>query len=295
MTRCWFARSWNPLRAVPSLSFPLLQSIRWLLQLPTNLCTMAGTRPYAQAMAPGRSRLTPRRIGLIVAVVLVVTGVSAAAWWLLWVPHVRPALQEGEVYGIDVSNHQAEIRWDAVAQDDIEFAYIKASEGGDFVDARFRHNWAEAGRVGLERGAYHFFTLCRPGREQAANFLRTARPDPQALPPAVDLELAGNCSARPAEGEVYQELEEFLDLVESAWDKPVLLYVGKDWEGRYPVLDRSDRPRWLVSFLGRPSHDWTVWQLHGFARVDGVEGGVDLDVGRLDELRAAGRGSQEGG
>lgn len=230
-----------------------------------------------------------RGVLLVVAALFVVVATAAAAWWFFWVPNARPALRTGESYGIDVSNHQGTIDWAAVAGDDITFAYIRASEGGDFTDARFATNWSEAARVGLDRGTYHFFTLCRPGAEQAAHFLRVAPPDRTALPPAVDLELAGNCTARPGAEQVFRELEAFLGVVEAAWEQPTLLYVGEDWEARYPVLDTSERPRWLVSFLGRPDRAWTIWQLHGFAKVDGVGGGVDLDVGRLPELRGSGR------
>ncbi|MCW2605441.1 MAG: lysozyme [Frankiales bacterium] len=199
-------------------------------------------------------------------------------------PHVRDTLRAGEAYGIDVSNHQGEIDWDAVADDRTAFAYVKASEGGDFTDERFEENWDGADDAGLRRGAYHFFTLCRHGAEQAAQFLRVAPPDDDALPPAVDLELAGNCRARPGGAAVLAELDAFLARVEQAWGRRALLYVGRDWEETYPVLARSDRDRWLVSFPERPQQDWTVWQLHGRARVHGVEGPVDLDVARLAEL-----------
>lgn len=229
-----------------------------------------------------REDVRVKRGWVVTAAILVLALVAPTAWWFLWFPHERPSLREGEVYGVDVSHHQGAIDWPAVASDDIAFAYIKASEGGDFTDARFRENWTGAGEAGLRRGAYHFFTLCRPGAEQAEHFLRTAPPVAAALPPAVDLELVGNCSRRPDREAVYAELDAFSSAVEAAWGREVLLYVGEDWEGRYPVLDRSTRPRWLVSFLGRPDPRWTVWQFHWWGRVDGVDG--DVDVGRLTDL-----------
>lgn len=199
-------------------------------------------------------------------------------------PHDRDPLPGRQVYGIDVSNHQGAIDWDRVADDRTAFAYIKASEGGDHTDRRFRENWDDAADAGLRRGAYHYFTLCRHGAEQADNFLRVARPTDDALPPAVDLELAGNCRARPGRAAVQAELDVFLERVERAWGRRALLYVGRDWEATYPVLARSDRPRWLVSYPLPPTQPWTVWQLHDSARVHGVRGPVDLDVARLDEL-----------
>ena len=214
------------------------------------------------------------------AAVVVLVLVVGAAWFLLG----RPGLRDGEVHGVDVSRHQGAIDWPAVAADGISFAYIKSSEGGDLTDVRFAENWDAAGRAGVERGAYHFFTLCRPGAEQAEHFLRTVPPDASALPPAVDLEIAGNCSQRPDPEAVDAELDAFLAPVEAAWGRQVVLYVGEDWEAEYPVLDGSSRPAWLVSFVGRPDRPWTVWQHSWWGRVDGVDGRVDLDVARLEDL-----------
>jgi lysozyme len=216
-----------------------------------------------------------------VSTTVALLGIAAAVWWFWWVPGWRPPLKEGERYGIDVSAHQGEIEWHEVAADDIQFAYIKATEGGDHVDATFAANWRGAGEAGIDRGAYHFFTLCRPGAEQAEHFLAVAPPDARALAPAVDLELAGNCAARPDEAAVRLELDAFLQAVESEWGRTVILYVGNDWEGRYPVREELDRPLWHRRFPWRPDVDgWVIWQLHGRARVDGVDGGVDLNVMR---------------
>ncbi len=61
----------------------------------------------------------------------------------------------------------------------------------------------------------------------------------------------------------------------------MVLYVGEDFDERYPGREDLGRPLWLRRFLLRPSEDWWIWQLHGRAQVDGVEGGVDLDVMRI--------------
>lgn len=233
-------------------------------------------------MSPSRTRR--RFLARVAAVAVVLLGLVALIGWYIWLPHHRPRLLAGERYGIDVASHQGTIDWARVAGDDIGFAYVKATEGADFVDPAFRRNWDGAAAAGLDRGAYHFFTLCRPGAAQAANFLRAVPADPAALPPAVDVELAGNCAARPDRTTVAAELRSFLEAVESAVAQPVVLYVGDDFEGRYHLRDELDRPVWHRRVLLRPDVDgWWIWQVHGYARVDGIDGRVDLDVMRAPQ------------
>ena len=234
--------------------------------------------------SPVRRRFRRRAWSVAAAVAVLVSG--TAIWWFVWVPQHRPAIAAGEVYGIDVSAHQGTINWHAVARDDIAFAYVKASEGGDHSDARYDENTAAARAAGLRTGPYHFFTLCRSGAEQAEHFLLVAPPDPASLPPAVDLELAGNCAARPSEAAVDRELRAFVTAVESSWKSRLVFYVGDDREARYATTT-WDRPRWRLHFLVRPDKTWHIWQLHGYARVAGIEGPVDLDVADMNRLIAA--------
>lgn len=189
-------------------------------------------------------------------------------------------MREDERYGLDVSNHQGDIDWARVAGDDVDFAYVKATEGGDWIDGSFSTNWSAAGDAGVDRGAYHFFTLCRPGEEQADNFLRVVR-DVGELPPALDLELAGNCSNRPDSDLVLAEVTAFISRVESATGHRVLLYIGDDFESRYQIRDRIGRELWHRRWYRRPDVDgWLVWQVTGMAHVEGIGNDVDLNVMR---------------
>ncbi|MCU1499310.1 MAG: glycosyl hydrolase 25 family protein [Acidimicrobiales bacterium] len=218
-------------------------------------------------------------IGLVATVVVI--ALVAAAGWFLAVPNWRPPLRDGERYGVDVASHQGHIDWPAVARDEIDFAYIKATEGSDFIDRRFSGNWQESTAAGIDRGAYHFFTLCSPGASQARHFIDVARPDPEALRPAVDLELAGNCSARPPRAKVVRELHEFIRMVEDAWGRPLVLYVGDDWDRAYPTRASFDRPLWHRRILLRPDvAGWVIWQIHGMAHVEGINGPVDINIMR---------------
>ena len=225
-----------------------------------------------------------RRRGVVAAMaaLLVLTVVGVLAVEIGW-PHYRPPLRAGEAYALDVSNHQGTIDWPAVARDGIDAAYLKATEGATFEDPTFETNWRAARAAGLRVGAYHFFTLCRGGAEQAANLLGALQrvdgvTDDQALTVALDLELDGNCAARPPREQVQREVDTFVSTVEQATGRQVVYYLLRPWAKRYPPL--QDRPRWVRSLGRRPAGEWVWWQVHNRAVVDGVSGPVDLNVVR---------------
>ena len=99
-------------------------------------------------------------------------------------PHPGVARAKGHpIQGIDISKWQGPINWASVKSAGTQFAYIKATEGGDHVDERFLENWDGAGRAGVPRGAYHFVFWCRSAEDQMAWFKRNVPNDPTALPP----------------------------------------------------------------------------------------------------------------
>lgn len=223
-----------------------------------------------------------RRIFKLIAAVIVLAALSPLTVNVLW-PLYRPPLRDGETYGLDVSSHQGTIDWRAVSADGITAAYIKASEGGTWKDKQFATNWKGASTAGLRVGAYHFFTLCRDGQQQAENFLSMLREvdaasTRHALAPVVDLELGGNCSERPPHEVVIDRLETFVEAVESGSGQRVVFYLLDNFETRYPIPPHLQRDRWERSLALRPDGDWVWWQVHNRASVDGVDGPVDLNV-----------------
>ena len=53
---------------------------------------------------------------------------------------------EWEVFGVDVSSYQGEVDWPVLAEQGVDFAFIKATEGSLLQDRRFAANWAGARR-----------------------------------------------------------------------------------------------------------------------------------------------------
>lgn len=211
-----------------------------------------------------------------VAVGGVISIVGAAFFFMNW----QPDRDEFSIRGVDVSHHQGEINWAEVASDDVAFAYIKASEGGDFKDGAFNRNWAGAGSAGLARGAYHYFSLCKAGATQARNFIDVLPDDPDMLAPVLDLEFDGNCARRPPVEEVLAEISAFVALVEPAVGKRVIFYAPEEFYLKYLKGQGLNRRLWARSIWHSPaySNDWTLWQYHQRGAIAGISGDVDLNV-----------------
>jgi len=201
-----------------------------------------------------------------------------------------PSRQEFPVWGVDVSRHQGKIDWSQVAAAKIDFVYIKASEGGDWTDPRFDENWRGAKAAGLPFGAYHYFTFCRPGAEQAAHFISALPRDQQMLPLVVDVEFGGNCKSAPAASEIRRELHAMVDLLTKHFGRAPMLYLTEDADQALIAGDFSGAPRWIrsVFWSADPASPWIVWQFTNRARVAGFEDPVDLNVfrGALADLKA---------
>ena len=219
-------------------------------------------------------------IGLTVVVFLMIAAIS---FYLLgYIRFNYPDRGEFPIWGIEVSHHQGKIDWQSLRSENVAFAYIKATEGGDFKDPHFRLNWREASRANVARGAYHFFNFCKSGEEQAANFIQSVPIETDALPPAIDFEFVGNCSDRPPKSALLQEVRAFVEKIEMAYGQSPVFYVTYDSYKRYLDGAIPGHRLWIRDIFGYPSlqpaRDFKFWQYADRARLKGIKGPVDLNV-----------------
>jgi lysozyme len=215
------------------------------------------------------------------SVAILALGVAASA------PFLYPRLETGrlwyDVIGVDVSGHQGDIDWTLLTAGGVAFAYIKATEGGDFRDKQFQKNWDGARATGMLRGAYHFFTQCRSGADQAANFIETVPRDAGVLPPALDAEHMGPCPHGQTVADIRGEMLLFMNLVEAHYGKRPVVYVTQEFHQTYLDGYFETESFWVRSLFLSPSirqHRWVFWQFHHRGRRPGIRGPVDLDAFR---------------
>jgi lysozyme len=226
-----------------------------------------------------RSRKTVKR-GLFVLTALAVAVILAV---VLAYPRLEIAPLWYDVIGVDVSNHQGDIDWEQLARSKVAFVYMKATEGGDFRDRRFKLNWEGAKNARLPRGAYHFFTQCRKGAEQAKNFIETVPREEGALPPVVDLEHMGSCRSGPQLPNVMEEIMPLLNLLEVHYGRRPVIYTTDEFDAAYLQGQLANDVFWVRSLHALPrfrKDQWVIWQYHDSGTRPGITGPVDLNAFR---------------
>lgn len=212
------------------------------------------------------------------------------------------------VEGIDVSNHQATVDWNAVAKAGKAFVYAKASQGDYYVDSFFAYNRTAAKAAGLLVGAYHFFDPHIDAVKQAEFFCKVVGSIPAGdLPPALDFESLGNKNgltgaAVPRDQAIHAAVV-WLTEVQNRTGRHPIIYTYPDFvvtdlgntrrfSGNTQTGD-SGWPLWWARYAASPlpyAGGWkayTIWQWDDVGQCPGVAGHCDMDrfAGSPDDLK----------
>ncbi len=195
------------------------------------------------------------------------------------------------VHGIDISHYQGDVFWETVSENSkTAYVYIKATEGGDRIDAKYEHNMLTAHRYGLKVGSYHFYRAKTPQELQLANFALQCKPSEQDLIPMIDVETT---SGLPTE-EFCDSLFKFLDLIEETYHQRPLIYTGTNFYNKH-LAEKLDRYLIMIAQYSTrepkliDERDITLWQYTAKGYINGIKGYVDksrfMGDHKLRELR----------
>jgi len=193
--------------------------------------------------------------------------------------------------GIDVSEHQQEINWDAVAASGVEFAVIRAgyrgyTSGSLNEDAYFRRNIEEANRLGLKVGIY-FFSQALDSKEaiEEANYLLDLISGYSIdLPVFFDWEPIFEGDDIRTEEVTGEEMTEcclaFAQTIESAGYTPGVYFYRSQGYYDYDLDRLSKLVFWSSAMGGNPDFYYahSFWQYSYTGKVDGISTDVDLNL-----------------
>ena len=181
--------------------------------------------------------------------------------------------------GIDVSHHNGEIDWNLLrSKHDLDFVYIKATEGATHVDKNYFKNVDGASSVGYLIGSYHFFRMTSGAHEQFKNFYSTVlSAGNQSLIPMVDVETN---DGHPI-SELRDSLNVFMSLIKKEFGVYPMIYgtnrsyneyCGSKYNKYHLYIGRyGDKPP-IVNGIGH----YTIWQYSEKGRLSGIPKPVDI-------------------
>ena len=223
-----------------------------------------------------------KRMGLIVGFTLIALAVffyvflNGTRW------HNEMFSTRYPVQDIDISHYQEVIDLEKVSQENIDFVFMKATEGHDYIDPNFEYNWEETDRLGIKRGAYHFFSMRSSGTDQGEKIIEVVPYDENSMPPVIDIEIP----TTHTEGVVKKELSDLIAVLKDHYHKEPILYVTyytyNAYINAYIKDDFQNAPIWIRDILKPPllygGRNWTFWQFPDQGRINGINGDVDKNV-----------------
>ena len=199
--------------------------------------------------------------------------------------------------GIDVSKWQAEIDWDKVKADGVEFAMLRAGYGQSGIDEQFERNAQECTRLGIPFGVYWFsyaYTTALAERE-AERCLEMIAPYKLSYPVAWDYEYDSMDYATERGIKITKTLvsamaRAFLNKVEEAGYYGAL-YANPNYLVQYFDADLPKRyDIWLAKWpytvpdpdAPKPEQCGGMWQYTSSGSVAGINGRVDMNYAYYD-------------
>jgi lysozyme len=174
--------------------------------------------------------------------------------------------QSFPVHGIDAARFQGAMNWRQIKRAGVQFAWLKATEGGDLLDPEFKRNWRAARRARVPVGAYHFYYWCRDADSQARWFIKNVPRLRGGMPPVLDLEwnpFSPTCTHRPPVKTVQSEARRFIRILTQHYGTRPVIYCTPDFWSRNRVAELGG-DFWLRSTSKHvetryKTRDWRFW------------------------------------
>lgn len=194
------------------------------------------------------------------------------------------------VTGIDVSAHQGEIDWSAVATDGVEFAMLRIgargyTEGKLLPDQKFEANYAGASEQGLDVGVYFFSQAVskEEALEEADYVLALLNGRELQMPIVFDWEEVDFAEARTDAVDtetVTDAALAFCRRIEEAGYDSMVYCNGMVGYLRYDLARMQKLPLWYADYGSWPgfAYEFELWQYSQTGKVNGIAGNVDLNL-----------------
>ena len=204
----------------------------------------------------------------------------------------RQYLTDGQVTshkGIDVSSHQGDIDWKLVAQDGVEFAFIRVGfrgygTGKLVEDEKFEDNIKGAKSAGVKVGVYFFSQAVNEEEllEEANLVLEKIAPYELDCPVVFDVEkVSGNGRMNELTVEERTNLTRlFCETIANAGYKPMIYHNTEMGALMIDLAALEDYDKWYASYSDQMfyPYEYKIWQYSDKGSVQGIKSAVDMNI-----------------
>ena len=202
------------------------------------------------------------------------------------------ALPDGvTAQGIDVSEHQGRIDWDAVKASGIDFAILRvgfaAPSFGGRVDYQFNRNISECERLGIPYGVYIYSYAFdnQQAADEASMVIDCLSGHNPRLPVYYDLE-DNKIIADGRQSGIASRALTFCNKISAAGYKPGI-YANLNWFNNIltdPVFKSGSWDHWIAQYNSQCHYtgSYSFWQYTSSGKVSGISGNVDMNYAYVD-------------
>ncbi len=192
--------------------------------------------------------------------------------------------------GIDVSKFQGKINWKKVANDGVEFAYIRLGyrgygSGKIVTDDMYEYNIKECNAAGIDTGVY-FFTEAiseREAIEEADYVLKNIRDYKIHLPIVIDVEESASSDSRTknlTQEERTNIVIAFCNRIKEAGHEVMIYGNMKSMLIMMDIEKLEGYDKWFAYYKYplRFPYKMRMWQYTASEKVNGISGNVDMNI-----------------
>ena len=185
--------------------------------------------------------------------------------------------------GIDVSEHNGTINWNAVKNSgQVDFAILRVGYGDDYSyqdDKQWARNVSECERLGIPYGVYiySYATSWSQLNSEVSHVKRLLKGHNPSYPVYIDME--DNSTIGLGRNTLTQFAKSFCDQINSA-GYTAGVYANLNWWNNYLYASQLDNyERWVAQYNSSCWYegDYSLWQYSSSGSVPGISGNVDMN------------------
>lgn len=192
--------------------------------------------------------------------------------------------------GIDVSRYQDRIDWEKVAEDEVDYAFIRLgirgyTEGEILEDETFQRNISGALKNDIDVGVY-FFTQAmseEEAEEEAEFVIESIAPYKVTYPVVIDVEAVTSTKARGNDLSSEERTKyciAFCEKIKEAGYTPMIYGNLKTFMLLLDIEELEAYDKWFAYYddMYYFPYDFKIWQYTNKGKVSGIKGDVDLNI-----------------